>query len=318
MFLTPASPQYDLKRRLSRLARVFAVTPIAGETMRPEQVVAYYDQCFDAYRRHHSREGAVHMALNEGGRFEAAGFYGQLRRLEGLWGHTPPPADVLELAFGHGFNVAWLADRFRDTRFAGLDLTPRHVEHTRRLLAERGISNVALQQGDFHTLPYADASFDHVYCIEAFCYATDTPRALAEQARVLRPGGTTTLFDGYLTKPLSAMDEDEALAIRLVAKGMAIDRFQVIDELLDQARAIGLEPLRVDALDEQIMPSLARLERLTGAVVRWPWLGRRALSRRPPMRGRNVLAGYLMRCTVRCGLLAYRQFTLRKREPAPL
>ena len=93
---------------------------------------------------------------------------------------------------------------------------------------------------------------------------------------------------------------------------MAIERFQVVDELLADARAAGLEPVAVDALDAQIMPSLRRLERITGAVVRWPWLGRKALARRHPMRGHNVLAGYLMRSTVTLGLLAYRRFALRK------
>jgi len=308
-------PRADLGRRLARLARVFPVQPIAQQAMGPDEVVSYYEHCFDAYRRHHSREGAVHMALNEGRRFDAAGFYGQLERMEALW-QTALPRDALELAFGHGFNIAHLAPRWPGVRFAGLDLTPRHVEHVRALLAERGIGNVELRQGDFHALPYADASVDQAWCIEAFCYATDTPRALREAARVLRPGGCLTLFDGYLARPLEVLDADEALAIRLVAKGMAIERFQVLAEIQAQAHEAGFEVETCEPLDAQIMPSLKRLERITGAVVRWPWLGRKALARRHPMRGRNVLAGYLMRSTVTLGLLAYRHLVLRKRAPA--
>ena len=60
------------------------------------------------------------------------------------------------------------------------------------------------------------------------------------------------------------------------------------------------------------MPNLRRLERLTGAVIRVPWLGRRALARRSPMRGRNVLAGFLMRTAVAMGFLGYRQIELQK------
>ncbi len=306
----------DLGRRLERLARVFPLQRMVHESMGLAEVASYYDVCFDAYRRHHSAEGAVHMALNEGGRFDAAGFYGQLERIESAW-RAEPPRDVLELAFGQGFNLAWLAARFPLARFEGLDLTPRNVAHVRALLAERGLANVTLQEGDYHRLPYGGAAFDQLYCIEALCHALDTPRALAEAARVLRPGGALTVFDGYLSRPLESLPETEALAVRLVAKGMAIERFQVVDEFIAAAAAAGLSAEKVRALDAQIMPSLKRLERLTGAVVRWPWLGRRALARRHPMRGRNVLAGYLMASLVAHGLLTYRHLVWRKTAATP-
>ena len=172
--------------------------------------------------------------------------------------------------------------------------------------------NTALRLGDFHHLPYADASFDQLFCIEAFCYADDLPQALAEVARVLRPGGCFTLFDGYLTRPATQMDTEEALAVDLLAKGTAINALQVVDELLALAATLGLRTARVEALDDAVMPSLHKLQRLTGAVIRWPWLGRRALARRSPMRGRNVLAGYLMKSTVQLGLIGYRHIVLQK------
>lgn len=311
--LPPRDPRADLGRRLARLARVFDTDRIAAERPGAAEIVDYYEHCFDAYRRHHSAEGALHMALNEDGRFDPRGFAGQVERLAAVWAREPaPPRDVLELAFGHGYNLAALAARFPAVRFTGLDLTPRHVEYVRALLASREIGNAQPLQGDLHALPQADASFDAVFCVEAFCYAHDAPRALAEVARVLRPGGTLTLFDGYTPRPLSDMAEDEALAVALVAKGMALDRFQVLPEFLAQARAAGLVLESDTGLEAQIGPSLARLERLTGAVVRWPWLGRRALARRHPMRGRNVLAGYLMPTAVRLGLLLYRQLVFRR------
>ena len=49
-----------------------------------------------------------------------------------------------------------------------------------------GLEQVELALGDFHRLPYADARFDLVFCIEALCHATDLPRALGEAQRVGR------------------------------------------------------------------------------------------------------------------------------------
>ena len=78
------------------------------------------------------------------------------------------------------------------------------------------------------------------------------------------------------------------------------------------AAQAGLQLQSMGALDRQVLPSLRRLERTTAAVIRWPWLGRRALARRHPARGRNVLAGYLMRSAVEMGLIGYREIVLVK------
>lgn len=297
----------ELSRRLRRLERVFDVAAIRRQPLLAEQVAAYYDHCHDAYRKYHSREGAVHMALNDGDRFDADGFYGQLRRIEGRWS-PQAPKQVLELGFGQGFNLGYLAPRHAGCSFAGIDLTGAHVAIAGRRLG--GVDNVQLARGDFHQLPFADAAFDELYCIESFCHAHDPARALAEAARVLRPGGRFTLFDGYLPRPASSLHADEALAVELVARGLAIEGLQVQDELVGAAARAGLQVQSVSALDRQVLPSLRRLERTTGAVIRWPWLGRRALARRHPARGRNVLAGYLMRSTVEMGLIGYREIVL--------
>jgi len=302
----------ELRRRLARLGRVFELQPIAEQAMGATEAAQYYELCFGAYRRRHSREGAVHLALNEGGRFDPEGFSGQLRRLLALWAGRPT-TDVLEIGFGHGYNLAWLAERLPATRFEGLDLTPRHVEHVAALLRERGLANVHARQGDFHTQPFADASFDHAWAIEVLCYATDTPRALAEAARVLRAGGTLTLYDGYLTRPGTTMTADEQLAVCLGAKGMAMPGMQVAAELIAQAEAVGFGLERRVTLDRMVVPSVKRLERLMGLFVRWPWLARRLLARLNPVAMRNVLSGYLACPTLELGLWTYLEIVLRKR-----
>lgn len=304
----------ELRRRIDRLNRVFEFDPIVGKTMGPAQVAEYYELAFGAYRRRHSSEGSLHLALNDGRRYDPRGFSGQAARLQALWAAEPALASVLELGFGQGYNLATLAPGLPQTAFCGLDLTPRHVAHVGRMLAERGIANVQVRQGDFHTLPYDAASFDHLYSVEAFCYARDTAQALGEAARVLRPGGTLTLYDGYLTCPTSAMDAHEALAVSLAAKGMAMETIPEVGELLRHAEAAGFMLERRVTLDAQVAPNVRRLERLVGRYTAWPWLARRMLARLNPVAMRGVLACYLMGPAMQRGMWTYLELVLRRRS----
>jgi SAM-dependent methyltransferase len=300
----------DLSRRLRKLDRVFDIDKLRAQGLGASEVISYYEECSPAYRKHHSREGSMHLAISPG-RFRPEGFHEQLDRIASSW-RAEPPREVLELGFGQGFNLAYLAPKFPAVRFSGIDLTPNHADLARSRVQRLGAGNVVLAQGDFHALPWPDASFDHVYAIEAFCYARDLRQALSEVARVLRPGGSFHLFDGYLERRPETFNADEALAAELVAKGVALERFQLVADVVDTGRAVGLECRAVTSLDAEIEPNLRKLERLTGAVIRFPWLGRRALARRSPMRGRNVITGYLMHTTVALGVTVYREIVLRK------
>lgn len=97
--------------------------------------------------------------------------------------------EVLDLACGDGVFAELIAPQCR--RLTCLDISDTVLAAARRRLA--GCANVQLQQGDMHALPFADASrsrgFDVVFALNALAHSPDPGRALAETARVLRPGG---------------------------------------------------------------------------------------------------------------------------------
>ena len=100
--------------------------------------------------------------------------------------------DVLEIGVGMGADHAEWA-RVGPRSLSGIDLTPRAVDHTRvRLHCERLTSD--LRVADAESLPYADASFDIVYSWGVLHHSPDTPRALGEVHRVLRPGGVARIM----------------------------------------------------------------------------------------------------------------------------
>ncbi|HEY0310280.1 MAG TPA: metalloregulator ArsR/SmtB family transcription factor [Luteimonas sp.] len=99
------------------------------------------------------------------------------------------PGDVLDIASGDGVLAELLAPHAG--RYVCIDASPRVVAAAAERL--RRFPNVDVREGDMHALPCADASFDLVVLMHALTYAERPAQAVAEAARVLRPGGQLLL-----------------------------------------------------------------------------------------------------------------------------
>lgn len=97
----------------------------------------------------------------------------------------PPGSLLLDIACGTG-DLSRLARR-RSYRVVGADLS------LGMLVANR--SGTPLLQADCSRLPFADGTFDGLVCGYALRNFTDLAAALAEMARVLRPGGRLAVLE---------------------------------------------------------------------------------------------------------------------------
>lgn len=88
--------------------------------------------------------------------------------------------EVLEVGCGTGLVLRRLATIA--SRAAGVDLSPGMLSRARA----RGLDVV---EGSATSLPFPDASFDVAVSFKTLAHVPDLPRALAEMARVVRPGG---------------------------------------------------------------------------------------------------------------------------------
>ncbi len=95
--------------------------------------------------------------------------------------------DVLEIGCGAAQCARWLVST--GARAVGLDLSHRQLQHGRRVDAASGVS-VPTVCGTATALPFADESFDVAFsAFGALQFVYDAGAAVAEAARVLRPGG---------------------------------------------------------------------------------------------------------------------------------
>jgi SAM-dependent methyltransferase len=103
--------------------------------------------------------------------------------------------DLLDVACGAGYFLTRWASHVGQV--SGIDLSGPKVDLARRRLADRIAAGTAqVVQGDAGALPWADGRFSAVTCIDAFPLLPDPGRALAEMARVLRPGGRAVIETG--------------------------------------------------------------------------------------------------------------------------
>jgi ArsR family transcriptional regulator len=83
----------------------------------------------------------------------------------------------------------------RITAGTGVDASRAMLALARARLSRPGLTHCVVRLGDMYRLPMADAAFDHVILQMVLHYAEDPAAALAEAARVLRPGGTLVIVD---------------------------------------------------------------------------------------------------------------------------
>ena len=155
----------------------------------------------------------------------------------------PQGARVLEVGCGTGAVTRELATWPGVAEVTGVDPSPTFLAAAQRLDPP---ANAGFIEGDARALDLQDQSVDVVVFHTTLCHVPGPHLALAEAARVLRPGGWLAVFDGdYATTTVATGPADP-----LQACAAAFVEFSVHDPwlvrrlpgLLEQA---GFEPVRM-------------------------------------------------------------------------
>jgi SAM-dependent methyltransferase len=202
--------------------------------------------------------------------------------------------DVLELGCGGGQWAIALARR--GARVTGLDNSDAQLEHARDNARRAGVG-VELVHASAEALPFAEGSFDVVFCDFGAMLFADPYLTVPEVARVLRPGGTFAFSD--LT-PFNVLfydaEHEDDMADRPVRDYFGLHRIEWSDGMVEFNLPYG-EWIRlfvrndlevVDLLETQPAPgatSTYRSEAETAWARRWPmehiWVTRRRARGRP-------------------------------------
>jgi SAM-dependent methyltransferase len=193
--------------------------------------------------------------------------------LDGL--EPASPCRILDAGCGSGRTLDDLAD-YGDA--CGVDLSPAAVDATRARGHEAHVGSVA-------DLPFDDACFDLVTCLDVVEHTADDRRTLGELRRVTRPGGVLLLTVPAHPTLWSAHDEAN-LHYRRYTRGSLIDAAVETDwEVAESTyfNAALLAPAAVVRLARRGAPSgrseLSLTPPVLDRVLEWPSRAEAALLR---------------------------------------
>jgi SAM-dependent methyltransferase len=149
-----------------------------------------------------------------------------------------PGAEVLDFASGSGY-VSELLNRLGYTTIA-LDLDPELLAVGRerlRLDPRCDTARTHFVVGDGLRLPFSDASFDGIICMNALHHMPDYHATLAEMYRVLRPGGRAVFSEP------GAEHSKTPESINMMKQFGVLERDIILSDIYELARKIGFRRL---------------------------------------------------------------------------
>ncbi len=149
--------------------------------------------------------------------------------------------EVLDLGCAGGFMAEALDDR--GARVTGIDPAADAIAAARAHAAQTG-REIRYDVGVGEALPYGDASFDAVVCVDVLEHVQDLSLVLSQVARTLRPGGLF-LFDTINRNPLARLATITVAEdiLRLLPKGTHDPAMFITPaELRAAMRMAGLQP----------------------------------------------------------------------------
>jgi ubiquinone/menaquinone biosynthesis C-methylase UbiE len=142
---------------------------------------------------------------------------------------------LLEIGCGTGHALGWIRGRFRPRRLAAVDLDMRMLAGAAGRLKKTPRDPALLACADATRLPFASRSFDAVVGFGFLHHVPHWQQALAEVARVLRPGGCyfmeefyPALYQNRLTRHLLLHPEKNRFDSQALHAGLAANAFDLV------------------------------------------------------------------------------------------
>lgn len=304
--MNPNYSYYKLHAKMEAMEKFINLDKfIQGEKNSLEQIRSYFRINDWAYRHYHSQDGFMHFRISSSGSFTEEDIYYQP---DVVSTYIKPGDVVMELGFGQGANLLYLARCHPDSRFIGVDLSP-----LKKKIRKEVPHNVTTYQQDYSSLSqFEDNSVDVLYAFETVVHNTDKEKIYSEVYRVLKPNGVIIVFDYALSARLDTFDSTIQKAISITSKGGAAAMIESLEELNAHYTNCGLKLEKCVDHTRATLPDLKRLERKAAKILERPMLARLMFWLLPEQFVSNIIIGYLGYDAGNSGHGQYLEWVLRK------
>ncbi len=108
----------------------------------------------------------------------------------------PTNSSVLEVGCGIGAQTFILATNNPEAHFISVDISESSVRQLEKMIKEKNIANVQVQQADVFNLPFGSDIFDHIFACFLLEHLDRPLEALMHLKKVLKPKGSITVIEG--------------------------------------------------------------------------------------------------------------------------
>ena len=278
----------------------------------------YIEQLYDEngfyYSLLHSLSGSMHMTIDNDSVDKVRNHHVQIQKVAehiiSKSDQTDEALKVLELGCGKGYNICYLAKRFPEVQFLGIDISEASIQEAKS--KTRTLQNVTIQKMDMDYASFDPDSYHIVFDVETVCHTQDHLQLITKVYGALKEDGLFILFDNFRKGTLTTDQVLEQKALRYIEIAVGIQDGIAINEWIDLANQIGFETIVNNDLSAKILTGLHRYHQLASLYFRAPPIARVVNKVIPEKLKLYAIGAYLMKYSMELGFQAYQEIVLKK------
>lgn len=164
---------------------------------------------------------------------------------------------ILEIGFGNGYHYQDMFNKYNSIQISGIDFSDAMLSEAKkrnRLFLHSG--RLTLQKASSDAIPFEDAIFDKVFCVNVNYFWEYPEEHLNEIKRVLKPGGE------FLT---SMRPEETLKKLAFASHGFIL---YSEDEWIDRLEDIGFRLIKTSWIDDNPIQLMEEMFAMKGICIR--------------------------------------------------